>query len=321
MRVLCAVVAGGSVTAAAARLGYTPSAVSQQVAALERQTGTALLERVGRGVRPTAAGRLLAEHAVLIGRQLAEAETALADLRAGRTGRLVVRYAPGTGAALVVPAVALLRAGHPDVRIDLGPADDTAAVADAARGLVDLAVVTRLPGPPDGVPDGVRLEHLMDDPYRAVLPAGHPLAARRVVDLAELAREPWIGSDEPGPDALRHARAGTVPGPETVVSGEDQAAVQSLVAAGLGVALTPLLGLGTRHPGVVVRRVRNPEPVRPVHAVLRTVPGGHPALLALLEALRSEVPRGAERRTARRPGVRAPDRPGGLRLPRPAPAG
>lgn len=302
---LCAVVAGGSVTAAAARLGYTPSAVSQQVAALERQTGTALLERVGRGVRPTAAGRLLAEHAVLIGRQIAEAETALADLCAGRTGRLVVRYAPGSGAGLVVPAVALLRAGHPDVRIDLGPADDDSALADVARGLVDLAVVTRLPGPPDGVPDGVRLEHLMDDAYRAVLPAGHPLAARRVVDLDELAREPWISSGEPGA--------------EIVVTGEDQAAVQSLVAAGLGIALVPQLGLGTRHPGVVVRRVRNPGPVRPVHAALRTAPGGHPAVLFLLDALRDAVPRGTDRRAPRRP-VEAP-RTDGPRVPRPAPAG
>ncbi|QDY80679.1 LysR family transcriptional regulator [Streptomyces qinzhouensis] len=319
MWVLCAVVAGGSVTAAAARLGYTPSAVSQQVAALERQTGTALLERVGRGVRPTAAGRLLAEHAVLIGRQIAEAEAALADLRAGRTGRLVVRYAPGSGAGLVAPAVALLRAGYPDVRVDLGPADDEAALAEVARGPADLAVVTRLPGPPDGVPDGVRLEHLMDDAYRAVLPAGHPLAARRVVDLDELAGEPWISSGEPGPDALRHARAAVTPGPDIVVTGEDQATVQSLVAAGLGIALTPLLGLGTRHPGVVVRRVRNPEPVRPVHAALRTAPGGHPALPFLLDALRDTAPRGTERRTARRPVERP--RTAGPRIPRPAPAG
>ncbi|MFJ8233265.1 LysR family transcriptional regulator [Streptomyces sp. NPDC094448] len=317
MWVLCAVVAGGSVTAAAARLGYTPSAVSQQVAALERQTGTALLERVGRGVRPTAAGRLLAEHAVLIGRQLAEAETALADLRAGRTGLLVVRYAPGSGAGLVAPAVARLRAAHPEVRIDLGPADDGSALADVARGLVDLAVVTRPPGPPDAVPDGVRLEHLMDDAYRAVLPAGHHLATRRTVGLDELAREPWISSAGPGPDGLHHAAP--APGPEIVVTGEDQAAVQSLVAAGLGIALVPQLGLGTRHPGVVVRRVRNPGPVRPVHAALRTAPGGHPAVLFLLDALHDAVPRGTGRRTPRRP-VAAP-RADGPRVPRPAPAG
>ena len=108
---LAAVVSSGSVTAAAARLGYTPSAISQQVAALEKEAGTELLERVGRGVRPTAAGLLLTEHADAIGRQVAEAETALTDLLAGRTGRLSVRYFATAGARLVAPAVARLRAG------------------------------------------------------------------------------------------------------------------------------------------------------------------------------------------------------------------
>ena len=109
MQVLRAVVSSGSVTAAAARLGYTPSAISQQVAALEREAGTALLERVGRGVRPTAAGLLLTEYADAISRQVSEAETALADLRDGQTGRLSVRYFATAGSALVAPAVARLR--------------------------------------------------------------------------------------------------------------------------------------------------------------------------------------------------------------------
>ena len=100
MQVLRAVVTSGSVTAAAAHLGYTPSAVSQQVAALEKEAGIALLERVGRGVRPTAAGRLLTGHAAIIGQHVAEAETALADLRAGRTGRLAVRYFASVGPTL-----------------------------------------------------------------------------------------------------------------------------------------------------------------------------------------------------------------------------
>lgn len=101
MQVLRAVVGSGSVTGAAAVLGYTPSAISQQIAALEKEAGAALLERVGRGVRPTAAGLLLTEYADAIGRQVAEAETALADLLAGRTGRLAVRYFATAGAGLV----------------------------------------------------------------------------------------------------------------------------------------------------------------------------------------------------------------------------
>lgn len=92
MQVLRAVVTSGSITAAATNLGYTPSAVSQQVAALEKQAGLPLLERVGRGVRPTEAGRLLSEHAGIISGQVARAETALADLRARHTGLLSIRY-------------------------------------------------------------------------------------------------------------------------------------------------------------------------------------------------------------------------------------
>ena len=119
MQVLRAVVTSGSITAAAANLGYTPSAVSQQVAALERETGIALLERVGRGIRPTAAGSLLTEHAAIIGKHLAEAEVALNDLRAGRIGRISIRYFATAGRTLVPPAVANLRAEHPGVRVDL----------------------------------------------------------------------------------------------------------------------------------------------------------------------------------------------------------
>src|SRR4051812_19474935 len=113
MQVLRAVVTSGSITAAAANLGYTPSAVSQQVAALERQAGIPLLERVGRGVRPTAAGALLTEHAAIIGRHVADAELAIADLRAGRTGRLAVRYFATAGDTLIPPALAALRREHP----------------------------------------------------------------------------------------------------------------------------------------------------------------------------------------------------------------
>src|SRR3954463_4855984 len=108
MQVLRAVVTSGSITAAATNLGYTPSAISQQVGALEKQAGMAPLEGVGRGVRPTEAGRLLTEHAAGITDRLVEAESALADLRAGRTGRLRVRYFATAGGAARPPARAPL---------------------------------------------------------------------------------------------------------------------------------------------------------------------------------------------------------------------
>lgn len=283
MQVLRAVVTSGSVTAAATNLGYTPSAVSQQVAALERQAGTPLLERVGRGVRPTAAGRLLTEAAGAIGERVAEAETALADLRAGRTGRLVVRYFATAGAALVPPALARFRREHPGVTVDLRLADPDDPLPEVERAEADLAIVVR-PVPRAGI----HLTHLLDDPYRAVLPKGHPLAAKRVLDLADLATEPWVDCEGPaGPcrEIVRDACAAAGFTPSVAVESDDYATAQGFVAAGLGVALMPETGLGNRHPSVVARRLRRPEPSRSIYAAIRESTLDQPALRALLAAL------------------------------------
>ncbi|WP_062647686.1 LysR family transcriptional regulator [Streptomyces maremycinicus] len=287
MQVLRAVVGNGSVTGAAAALGYTPSAVSQQIAALEKEAGAALLERVGRGVRPTAAGLLLTEYADAIGRQVAEAETALADLLAGRTGLLAVRYFATAGAGLVAPAVARLREDHPGVRIELGlTVDPEDPVAQVREGRADLALLVGGEGRQDG---GVRLLHLLDDPYLAVLPRGHRLAGRRSLRLAELAEEAFVGSEWPGPclDAQLDACAAVGFRPRFAVQSEDYVTAQGFVAAGLGVSLVPRLGLGSRHPGIVVREVRDPVPVRAIQAVIRETAPAQPALDAFIDALRS----------------------------------
>ncbi|MFF1722346.1 LysR family transcriptional regulator [Streptomyces sviceus] len=285
LQVLRAVVTSGTVTAAAAHLGYTPSAVSQQVAALEKQAGTELLERVGRGVRPTPAGLLLTEHAALISSAVAQAESALADLRAGRIGTLSVRYFATAGSTLVAPALARLRAEHPGVRVDLELADPQDPFQEVARGRADLAVVVQARG---RAGDGFRLVHLLDDPYAAVLPLGHPLADREVIDLHELAGEQWVGSEPPGPclEPVIDSCAAAGFSPDFVIRSEDYATAQGFVAAGLGVGLMPRLGLRGRHPGVVVRPVRNPEPVRVISAVARETALDQPALRALLSALR-----------------------------------
>jgi DNA-binding transcriptional LysR family regulator len=285
MQVLRAVVTSGSVTAAAAHLGFTPSAVSQQVAALEKEAGIALLERVGRGVRPTAAGRLLTGHAAVISQHVAEAETALADLRAGRTGRLAVRYFASMGPTLLAPALARVRRSHPGVAIDPKLSDVSDPEPEVERGEVDLAVVVRRPGAESR--PGVSLVRLRDDAYQAVLPTGHPLAARRVVDLADLAGEPWVGSEPPGPcrEPIIAACAAAGFSPNIAATSEDYATAQGFVAAGLGVSLIPRLGLGARHPGVAVRRVRRPEPTRTIYAAVREGSLARPALRALLDAL------------------------------------
>ncbi|SCF28993.1 DNA-binding transcriptional regulator, LysR family [Micromonospora viridifaciens] len=286
LQVLRAVVTSGSVTAAAAHLGYTPSAISQHVAALEKEAGIALLERIGRGVRPTAAGRLLTRHAAIIGQQLAEAETALADLRAGRTGRLTIRYFASVGPTLLAPALARVRMEHPGVVIDPRLADPDDLLPAVEQGNADLAIVVRRPS--DGTRQGIRTVHLLDDAYQAVLPPGHPLAPQRVINLADLASEPWVGSEPPGPclDPIVEACGAAGFSPNFVAKSEDYATAQGFVAAGLGVSLIPRLGLGARHPGVVIRRVRRPEPIRAIHAAVREVSLEQPALRALLDALK-----------------------------------
>jgi DNA-binding transcriptional LysR family regulator len=287
MQVLREVVEHGSITAAATALGYTPSALSQQVSALEREAGIALLERTPRGVRPTEAGALLCAHAVAIGRQLDEAEAGLADLRNGHTGRVVVRYFATAGAALVAPAVAELRREHPGVVVDLRLTDPEDPLPEVREGRADLGVLVRSGARPEV--DGIRFVHLLDEGYAAVLPVGHPLAAHRTLDLAQLACEPWIGSTWRGPchDALLAVCESAGFRPEFVVESEDYATAQAFVAAGLGVALLPRLALrGHRNPHVEVREVAGREPLRTIYAVTRASAPPHPPLTALLDALR-----------------------------------
>ncbi|MEV0317612.1 LysR family transcriptional regulator [Streptomyces sp. NPDC050658] len=290
MQVLRAVVTSGSVTAAARNLGYTPSAVSQQMAALEKEAGIALLERTGRGVRPTDAGRLLTEYAVAIGKHVAEAETALAELRAGRTGRVSMRYFTTAGTALVAPAIAALRREQPGVTVELKLSDPDDPMPDVRDRRADLALVVRPGGQLDV--DGVRFIHLLDDRYDAVLPAGHRLAAKPLLELTDLADEPWVASESPGPclDPILEACGSAGYSPDFVVESGDYATAQGFVAAGLGVSLVPRLGLDARHAGVVVRPVHNPVPVRSIYAAVRGgAPGSSPVLRGLVGALRDAV--------------------------------
>jgi DNA-binding transcriptional LysR family regulator len=292
MQILRAVVTSGSVTAAAGNLGYSPSAISQQLAVLEREAGTALLERVGRGVRPTAAGQLLTEHAAVLSKSLSDAESALRDLKEGRTGHLAVRYFATAGVALVPPAVAELHKHHPGLQIDLKLIDPEDPLPEVEAGRADIAIVIYPRSSPTR--RNVQLLHLMHDPMRAVLPRGHRLASKRVLDLADLADEPWVGSDwTPGPcqDLLLNACAAAGFTPNVTVESDDYATSQGFVAAGLGVAMIPALGLNTTHSGVVVRRVRRPEPTREIYAAIRQSGAGNPAVQAFLTALRGVVAR------------------------------
>jgi len=285
LRVLRTVVETGSMVAAADLLGYTPSAVSQHLAALEREAGAQRLERVGRGVRATPAGRLLAEYTGPVLTKLAEAEAALADLIAGRTGRVGVTFFPTAGASLVPAAVAEFRRRHPGVELQLKVAEPDQALDALANRVTDVAVVVGGPARPEGT----SWQHLLDDPYHVVVPRAHRLAGRQAVDLDEIAGEPWVDTDSvPGPclQAILESceQAGFSPRP--TVHADDYPTTQGLVAAGLGVALVPGLALGVVHAGVVVLPIRRYRPVRSIHAVVRLGCADHPTIGTVVTALR-----------------------------------
>jgi DNA-binding transcriptional LysR family regulator len=284
LQVLTAVVDSGSLTGAAAALGYTPSAVSQSMATLERETATVLLEKSGRGIRPTQAGLLLAEHAEKVLASLREAEAALSALRAGQEGRLRLATFSSAGATLVPRALARFRAAHRAVELDMGVAETDEALAQLRTGRIDVAVIAS-----DARPDADLLAtHLLDDPYRTVVPDDHRLARRRSIALADLADDSWIVTASPHCNSRTLvtsacARAGFTP--RISIEADEFATAVGFVGAGLGVALVPLLALGAIPGGVRVHRLRGGGPTRHVHAVTRRSAADQTAVRAMLVAL------------------------------------
>ena len=287
LQALHAVATTGSVREAAAALGYSSSAISQQITALERETGSVLLEPAGRGVRPTAAGELLAKHAAKIFEQLAQAESELMALTAGQLGTLRLASFPSAGAELVPLALARVRAELPSLQVNLRSALPEDALALLRRGLVDVAVIEAHGQPtPD---EGLTYHHLLTDPFRLVIPRGHRFAKQRTVALADARDETWIdlrnqvGCCRHAKDAA-FARAGFTP---TYIAEADEFwPAQGFVAARLGLALIPALALGVIRNDVIARPLRRDnEATRDVFAVTRTALSTTTAVQTILTAL------------------------------------
>ncbi|GAB6939727.1 LysR family transcriptional regulator [Isoptericola variabilis] len=285
LRVFRSVVASGSVAAAAANLGYTPSAVSQHVAALQRETGLRLLDRHGRGVRPTAAGLALAAEADVVLARLGEAETFVADLRAGRTGTLSIAYFASVGAAWLPSVVRTLTTEYPGVRLELELREDVAT--DAARR-PDLQLVVAEWGDTPSAPRFTS-HHLLDDPYVAVVPHDHPLAGRDEIELAELAGDRWIDNDFARGwcrrNLLEACRAAGF-SPTFAVEAHDYPTALAFVGAGIGITVLPVLGAAHLPPETVAVPTVRPTPTRSIHAVVRDAAADTPPVRAALSALR-----------------------------------
>ncbi|MFI7384650.1 LysR family transcriptional regulator [Streptomyces sp. NPDC049813] len=286
LRALHAVSVHGTVGAAAAALGYTPSAVSQQIAKLERETRTVLLERAGRGVRLTDEARELAATARELLAILERAETGIEERRGVPAGRLTVAAFASAARGLLPGALAALAAEHPALDVRLTEVDPHLSVDLVAKGAVDLVVAHDWDIAPLSAPPGVEQAVLGEDLCDLLVPAEHPLAGRTTVRRAELGDERWV-SQPPGRVChdwlVRTMRAAGFE-PRIVHRADENPTLVALVAAGLGVAVIPRLGRGPLPPGVAVAGL-DPMPRRRVYALWRAGAARRPAITETIRAL------------------------------------
>jgi DNA-binding transcriptional LysR family regulator len=264
LRVLREVAHHGSFSAAADALAFTQPAVSRQIATLEAEAGTRLVDRSARGVRLTPAGELLVEHADAILGRLATAESQLEALAEVDSGRLRLGSFATAGATLTALAIAAFARDHPgvDLRLIEGRSEETLPLL--AAGEIDLAVVTDAAGDP---PADVELEHLMDDPFYVALARDHPLASEPELQMEDLREETWIEGRHCA-DALLTAAHDAGFEPRVAFDAAEWLGKQGLVAAGVGITLIPTLALGTVRDGIVLRSLGAHGPRR--HVLLAT---------------------------------------------------
>src|SRR3954469_8174198 len=288
LRLLRELAARGTVTAVAEALAYTPSAVSQQLAALERDAGVPLLERAGRGVRLTEAGRRLAAHADAIMARMEAAEADLAGLSGDAGGRLRVACFQTAAGALVLPALVRLQARHPGVQPELVDTEAEEALPGLRLGEYDLVVAEEYDHAPRRRDPALERTELGHDRMLVGLPGSHPLAGQERVALADLAGETWVTSRADTLFAAMVARACRAVGgfePDVRHRSNDLRLLFALIAAQHVVALVPSLGRGWLVEGVVLRPPAGPVLERRIFTAVRRGTAGHPTIRAVGVAL------------------------------------
>jgi DNA-binding transcriptional LysR family regulator len=293
LRILIEVANRGSLSAAADALSYTQSAVSQQVAALEAETGVTLLERLPRGVRLTPAGEVLLTYAEGIIARLHAAEAEMAAIAGLRGGQLRMASFPTAGATLMPLAIAIFRAQHPEVELTLAEGEPEEIAPRLSAGEFDIALLFEFEGTSESLGPELSRLPLFEDPMFLALPADHPLSRRRTLRLENLRAEAWIQTSASSPCAQHVVRSCHAAGFEPIVSFEsdDYQTVQGLVAAGVGVALIPKLALSGAREDIAIRAL---SPHSPVREVIAATPEGT-RLTAAAAAMRQILGDVAER--------------------------
>lgn len=287
LRILREVAAHGSFSKAADALLFTPSAVSQQIAALERSIGAPVVERSTRGVLLTEPGRLLLDAAEAVFAELHHAQERIDRITAGRSRLTIATF--GSGGRHILPrALAPFAAEHPEVEINVLEREPEAGLPLVRTGQADLAIAYHFDGPlplPPGERSGITWTPLMDDPMSVVLPRRHRLADRPALDLADLAGERWVLGCTKTEDYLRRyaARAGFEP----VFAGQtsDYFFAQALVAAGVSVSLIPRVALDPTTTGVAAIPLHPPRPTRYIGIATANRRHPQPLVDALVDAL------------------------------------
>lgn len=288
---LGAVARHGSVVAAADALGYTPSAVSQQVKRLQRSVGVELLERVGRGVILTEAGRRLVDQGSDV---LAELERLQSELRAEHgevSGRLRLAAFSTAVRGLLAPAVRELHRDHPSLRVTLVEREPWDTIALVASGEADVGLVHSWGDVPLEIPEHVSTAVVGHDVADVLVPADHPLARRARVTPHDLLEVDWVATPE-GTICrawLVRMYVGTGRAPRIAHESMEFASHVALVEAGLGVALVPRLGRGALPGSIRAIDVAEPVPTRTITLLHRRSMDRSPAVRALAAAVADAV--------------------------------
>ena len=291
LRALHAVAQYGSVNRAAEVLGYTPSAVSQQLTKLERETRTTLVERQGRGIVLTDAARQLASTASRILELVEDAELTLEEHRGQAIGTLSIAAFPTAARGLLPHALSRLIDDNPGLDVRVVETDPFEAVAAVNRGEIHVAVVHDWHNAPLSLPDSLSRAKLGSDPADVLLPATHRLAGKEFVRAEDLVGERWICQPA---GSICHEwlvrtmrRAGVEP--NVAYSVAEYQTQLAMLSRGIGIGLLPRLGRGTLPDDVVVVPLQ-PAPSRRLYAVWRTTTSRRPAISVTLQTLKAAWP-------------------------------
>jgi molybdate transport repressor ModE-like protein len=295
LRVLREVALRGTITAAADALGYTPSAISQQLAALERESETKLVERAGRRVRLTEAGELLVKRTEPVLTALEEAHAALEEWRTTVAGELRVAASGSVARQLVIPVAAELSREYPELRVSVREAEPDHGVTALRLGELDVAVAHEYDHEPRQPADEIERVDLFAEEMRLAAREGRfsgPIA------LGELAGETWAGepTDSSCGRALRSACRAAGFDPDVRYVSTENGGVLSAVAQAGAVALLPGLGLRDLPDGVEILDIRGTPPRRTVFAAHRRGDPVRPGVRLMLERLRAWVDSGVKPR-------------------------